>query len=282
MKLLLITFFLFISLLYSQDTKSDRTVRLGKIDSNYVLYSGDESNSLFFSKSTTDSTSFRILEDIYKDAIETNNATINEVKRKSWFDDYQFFVNLIIILVIALITLTGVVLTNRSNRKINKANLDSDKLELETKLSANQVEVDKHLTLSLNEKWIQNFRDILSEYFESSYKIFLLTNRYILSKEGGDSNEEAKNLNELNSYYSTLINKKIKLSLFLNNNKKEDHEIYTKILKFNQWLLDLGVLDSSAFEKLSDEFIQKQNEILFQCQQIIGSTVSRIFTAGKE
>ena len=104
MKLLVITFFLFISSLYSQGADSLRAVKLGRIDSNYVLYSSDANHSLFFSKSIMDSLNFGKLKDIYEDAATTYSPELKKNQSKSWFETHPLLINLLIILLIAIIT----------------------------------------------------------------------------------------------------------------------------------------------------------------------------------
>ena len=156
------------------------------------------------------------------------------------------------------------------------------KLALESTLSANQFEVDRKSTLILNEKWIRNFRDILSAYFESAFNIYRTSMAYINISASSTAAQPVDMLVELNGYKSKIINLKSKLALFLNDNQEKEYDILTKIINFNSWLLNLTDLDDPDVEDIVSKHISLEGEILNNAQQIIRGTLSSIFTKGEE
>jgi len=277
MKHLVILFLLLSTYCYSQGVNSIKTVKLVKIDSNFVLYSEDENKFLFFSKINTDSISFNTLEDIYRNTASTDGTAKNKDKTNSWILDHAFLVNLLIILLIAGVTLVGVIISNRNNRRINRDNLQAAQNELTEKLSASQIEVDRKLTSSLNEKWIQNFREIVSAYLGTASTLFHICEDYISAVETNNKEEQLESLKKIHANYITRNNQLAKLSLFLNFHDEDDENFYKLIIEYNSWLMNLTQLKSFDVKILAKDFIDQEKKIKLEAQQIIAHTISSIF-----
>ena len=213
-----------------------------------------------------DSLNFGKLKDIYEDAATTYSPELKKNQSKSWFETHPLLINLLIILLIAIITLRGVVITNRNNRTINKENLE-----------ASQIEVDRKLTLSLNEKWIENFREVVSVYLSMASIIFSDSLTYLREKKDNTDARQAKTLTKINNNTITLNNHLTKLSLVLNFYEKEENDLYKLILSYNSWLSKLYDLDNFDAKILAKEFLEQELKITEASQRIITGAISGIF-----
>ena len=144
-------------------------------------------------------------------------------------------------------------------------------------MEASQIEVDRKLTLSLNEKWIENFREVVSVYLSMASIIFSDSLTYLREKKDNTDARQAKTLTKINNNTITLNNHLTKLSLVLNFYEKEENDLYKLILSYNSWLSKLYDLDNFDAKILAKEFLEQELKITEASQRIITGAISGIF-----